>query len=73
MHEFKKLKKYTSFKKLKKLFAVLFLVIYERQTSWNNSIVKPNIGESQLVDQSIINEEVAFAQIPIGHTRVTHS
>ena len=51
---------------------------YILQTSWNNSIgnklldTKPTIGEHQSVVRNI-RREVVLAQLPLGHTRVTHS
>ena len=51
----------------------------EWQTSWNNSIrnkrldIKPTIGEHQSVVRKIRKEEVVFARLFLGHTRVTHS
>ena len=54
-------------------------ILEEWQTSWNNSIgnklldIKPIIGENQSVVRNIRKEEVVWARLRLGHTRVTHS
>ena len=54
-------------------------ILNEWQTSWNKSIgnkvpeLKPTIGEYQSVVRNIRKEEVVFARLHLGHTRVTHS
>ena len=48
-------------------------ILEEWQTSWNNSIGKPTIGEYQSVVRNIRREEVVLARLRLGHTRVTHS
>ena len=54
-------------------------ILDQWQTSWNNSIgsklleIKPTFGEHQSVLRNIRKEEVVFARLRLGYTRITHS